>query len=214
MKRSLLFIRLFFIFYVVLTPFFVNKIGFSFLSFNLLLAYIPFELSLIFYKTKSRAIKILTFIPWLLFYPNGLYLLTDYFHLTYLNVFNVPTFNLYIFGWFIFTLASIGIFFGVLISTASLFIIIRSLSKSVLKFSLLKVIFVLSVSLLVGFGIFLGRFPRLHTHHLISHPMETILEITSSLNSLALEFTLIIGVLHLTVVLVLYATYTLLNNMK
>lgn len=62
---------------------YVNNLGYIFLLWNLFLAWIPFQLSMLLPKisSKSKWLKITVFSTWLLFFPNALYLVTDLIHL-------------------------------------------------------------------------------------------------------------------------------------
>ncbi|WP_230458948.1 DUF1361 domain-containing protein [Terrilactibacillus tamarindi] len=154
---------------------------------NILLAYIPFELSVWLSKKKRPFIVFaLVSIVWLLFYPNAPYLLTDFFHLQDLGMTNVASghFKMDVTIWFQFFVLLLGIFYG-------LFIGFRSLEKMLEEWmNRLKInsyvsyfTMLLIITLLTSYGIYLGRFVRLHTIHLVTKPIVSIHEMLSVFSS-------------------------------
>lgn len=138
-----------------------QKINFAFLIWNLFLAWIPYTLATFLDKNTSKKKFIAIFIPWLLFFPNAAYLVTDILHVD-----NRPPIPLwydslifFIFAWLGVMLAAIALlrvhtyleyFYGKVKSTVSIFLI----------------------ALVTAFGIYLGRFERLNSWDAILNPLE------------------------------------------
>ena len=71
---------LFFLF-VYLTP-----THFTFLIWNVFLALLPLDFALVVAYTKRVTLGTVFSILWLLFYPNTMYMITDYIHLQYIGI--------------------------------------------------------------------------------------------------------------------------------
>jgi uncharacterized membrane protein len=143
---------------------------FLFLNWNLFLAFIPWALSsvLLMYpklQQKKRIVFALMCV-WILFFPNAPYILTDLFHLKYVNT--MPM-------WFdlllILSFAWVGLLFGFL----SLWDIEKFLEKSLNK----KLIPILSSCMLFlgSFGIYLGRYLRWNSWDIMQQPLGIIYDI-------------------------------------
>ena len=147
-----------------------GETSFSFLIWNLFLAFVPYAISEWLstrVQVMENKIALLTvLITWLVFIPNSFYILTDLFHLYDLN--NVPR-------WFdlllILSFAWNGLLFGLLsvrkIETIMLAVVGRS-------FSLLVVF---AVMWLNAFGVYIGRYLRYNTWDIISQPFSLFREL-------------------------------------
>lgn len=166
MKRILIysvsFTLLLFLFRVIYT----GSILFLFIPWNLFLAWLPLLFSS---KIKSDANKFkngILYCLWLLFFPNAPYLITDLFHL-HLRT-GVP---LYFDLILLFTASWNGILMG--------FLSIQNIEYSLLNFisnKKIKAITMLSF-FLCGFGIYLGRFERYNSWHLLTQPVDLLKDI-------------------------------------
>ncbi|MDR1558765.1 MAG: DUF1361 domain-containing protein [Clostridiales bacterium] len=140
---------------------------FTFLIWNLFLAFIPWMVStalrLMPLLRKSRLITLLLFCVWLLFFPNAPYILTDLFHLGTVN--DAPV-------WFDLVMLLSFALTGMLLCFMSLWDI-ENLLKSVMNKTAVKVL----VSLLLfvcAFGIYLGRYLRWNSWDIISSPLGLV----------------------------------------
>lgn len=122
---------------------------YGFLLWNLFLAFIPFWLSLMVFKTKSKVKRIILLSLWLLFFPNAPYLVTDLFH--YRHVPPVPQ----------------GYDMALLVSYAWTGLVLGHLSVLFIHETMIRMLhrviawILVFTSLLAGaFGIYLGRFLR------------------------------------------------------
>lgn len=122
-----------------------------FLGWNLILAFIPWFISITLYitKLKYKLPVAMLIILWLVFFPNATYILTDIIHLKR----GAPQYQ-----WFDFILITAYYFAGLLYAFTSLDLIERVLSSIfVIKY---PVIFSVIVLYLSAYGIYLGRFLR------------------------------------------------------
>ena len=149
---------------------YVGSWGYSFLNWNLFLAFVPWALtSISFIKPKIQhsilSVAVLL-IFWLFFFPNAPYIITDLFHLRVLRAMPIwyDTLMLLSYAW-------TGLLFGFL----SLWDIERILGRKLPR----PVVTVLSGFLLyVGsFGIYLGRYLRWNTWDLFTRTTEVLTDI-------------------------------------
>jgi uncharacterized membrane protein len=165
------FLTLFCFFVSVFRCVYTGTRGFLFLNWNLFLAFIPWALSSFFVIQtkiqKSRIMKILILIFWLLFFPNAPYLFTDLFHLR--RIPNMPV-------WFdlimILSFAWTGVFFGFL----SLWDIEQMLATKI-KMRYVKIISAFFL-FLGSFGVYIGRFLRWNSWDIITKPFNLMSDIS------------------------------------
>ena len=134
-----------------------------------MLAWIPFLLAFITYSlTLPRKIS-LTILPvttffWLLFFPNALYLLTDFQHLRLYSDSPSLWFDVILVTWFAWT--------GLLLGVVSLYwmqeIVIKEFNQKT------GWAFVILGNLLGSTGIYLGRFARVNSWDLLRNPIGVI----------------------------------------
>lgn len=195
-------IRLGVLLYILLT-YFVFNFHYKFMVLNLSLAYIPLEIALLmrFSNWKSNYF-IGLFLLWLLFYPNAPYILTDAFHVEQLNIYRAyQPFRLYLPSWNAFVHLQIGIFYGFTCGLTSLFIVQKTLEhRKILTARYHIFMFHVIVALLTGYGIYLGRFPRLHTVYILTEPLTVIKILISTLTKETLYFSLSMAILQLALV--------------
>jgi len=131
-----------------------DHITYSFLIWNLILAWIPlfFSISLLFQSRTNKSSLSITLLlggMWLLFYPNAPYIITDLVHVKART--DIPF-------WFDQILIMSFILNSLLVGFLSLAINEALITQHFNKWA--GRIFVLSVSILSGFGIYLGRYER------------------------------------------------------
>ena len=158
------------------------------MSLNLFLAYIPFELCLLLRLFKPRKkyewpLFIIFGLIFVLLVPNTFYMLTDLIHL------NQFTFDFYvqlnIMEWLYFTYLLLGVFLAMY---CMILIFINRILIVVLMF-------------LNGLGIYMGRFLRFHTVHLITEPFTIIRQVIASLNTQSITFILLMVLLQTVIVI-------------
>ncbi|WP_282068746.1 DUF1361 domain-containing protein [Olleya namhaensis] len=144
---------------------------FLFLVWNLFLAGIPYAITS--YLKTLKHINTLSLLiigsVWLVFLPNAPYIITDLFHLRYSSAHLVWLDTLII---VVFAITGLIFFYKSVLTMES--IIKTYVEKRVVAF-MLPVLFIL-----VGFGVYLGRFLRFNSWEIINKPwviLTTILEI-------------------------------------
>lgn len=141
------------------------------LLWNLILAWVPYLFSFLAATIhnlfpKRRWLIPLTALPWLAFFPNAPYMVTDFYHLT-----ERPPVPL----WYDIGLIAIFAFTGLFLAIASLRTMHHLVEASFGKLTgWLFAIFVLS---LAGFGVYLGRFGRYNSWDLLIQPKVVIKDI-------------------------------------
>jgi uncharacterized membrane protein len=133
--------------------------SFSFLFFNLFLAWIPYLISQFFgVKKLAKPIFLLLIIFWLVFFPNALYVVTDLFHLWPRSK-GSPWFDLVMIFSFAFT--------SFLLGFSSLRNLEVEMAKKIHKPLVLNSVIFLIIYL-GSFGVYLGRFRRWNSWDLIT----------------------------------------------
>lgn len=149
---------------------FSGNLGYSFLIWNLFLAFIPFAISNWLSKNAhlagSKLSFSLVFIAWLLFIPNSFYILTDLFHL---NTFiSMPL-------WFDLTMILSFAWNGMLLGVLS----VQQMEKLIERYIRRKtgLFFIYPVMFLNALGIYIGRYLRFNSWDVITNPFHLIEEI-------------------------------------
>jgi uncharacterized membrane protein len=190
---------------------------YSFLVWNLFLAWIPYILSLQIRRIASRGIatrkaKFLTAVigaAWLCFYPNAPYILTDFIHVIE-NPRSPELFHSLLTSnailWYDIILSSAFAFTGHIIGLISLAVLHRLLN-TILKGSVGWAAVACAV-LSGGYGIYLGRFERLNSWDVLKHPISTVrIGLTNLFNVKAVLFALCFGFFIFLTYLIVYALY-------
>ena len=143
-----------------------QKINFIFLIWNLTLAWIPYIISSSITKKTSKGNFAFLFVPWLLFFPNAVYLVTDILHVDFRPP--IPLWYdsviFFIFAWLGATLAALSL--------------IRVHYYVEHHFGEIKSrFFVVAIAVVSAFGIYLGRFERWNSWDAITNPFEIIKDI-------------------------------------
>lgn len=168
---------------------------YQFMTLNLFLAYIPFELCLLLnlFKPKYKyewPLFIVFILIFLFMVPNTLYMVTDLIHL------NQFTFNfhqgLVIVEWMYFTFLISGVLLALYLLIL-MFIEIEHFTSA----HWFNRILILIMMMLNGFGIYIGRFLRLHSVYLINEPLRIFREVTNNLNLDALLFITLLVLLQI-----------------
>ncbi|MGS0524833.1 DUF1361 domain-containing protein [Zobellia nedashkovskayae] len=158
---------------LALRVFLTQSIDFTFLLWNLFLALIPLFLSKQFLFNvqvgKSKTLRVIILLLWVLFLPNSPYIITDFVHLDSAR----STFWLDLLLFFVFSLN--GLILGVL-SMMDVFSYLRKRNHPVLANGIL-----LFVSLLSGYGVFLGRFLRFNSWDIVTKPLVLAESLLNSL---------------------------------
>lgn len=144
---------------------------FIFLLWNFFLALIPLMLSSVLLQMNKQKYSIYTMlflgVCWMLFYPNGPYILTDFIHITCSNEYYLSL-DILTISWF-----AIAALLAALISLNDVSTILLS------RYRQKRVSFIiLGLSLLTGFGIYLGRYLRFNSWDIIQKPHVIFSEVS------------------------------------
>ena len=179
---------------------------YSFIIWNLTLAWISFEMAYLLVRNLRKVRwasweNILLSLLWLAFLPNSWYVLTDFIHI-------VP--NGEISQLYDIVLMTILVFNGFLLGFAGLFLIHRELLK---RFGFLKsYLAVQGIILISSFAIYLGRDLRWNTWDVIANPQGVIINVSDQIidplgNPRALNVTILFFIL----ISVIYAAFIILT---
>jgi uncharacterized membrane protein len=153
--------------------------NFSWMSFNLFLAFLGIVFGWLFYYSRSRILSILFFILWVLFIPNTIYLITDLEHLydQWGETSFFPTILL-ILQYLIVSLV------GIVSFVMSMHPIDKIFSTLHLrKYPTIKIGIIILVNILIAFAIILGKFERTHSWYVFTQTPRVIDDIISVLTT-------------------------------
>lgn len=142
----------------VVRLFLAENDAYVWLNWNLFLALIPILFAYAAIVSKYRTISIIFVLVWIGFLPNAPYIITDFIHLADVG----PKSLLWYDAIMIFNYSLVGIVAYLI-----------SLRMIVLKFHF-ALWFPGIISLVTGFGIYLGRYIRFNTWHVITQPLDII----------------------------------------
>ena len=172
---------------------------------NVFLAYLPVEMSFhVSWKRHAFAFWGM-FIAWLLFYPNAPYVLTDYFHLAHIDPYVTkaggksirivrPDLRL----WLTFTVLSSSAMISAILGTWSLDHVAGHLQARIRRQgSAWLALLVAALAALSSVGIYLGRFPRIHSVHLLTSPRHVLGKMATSCGMNMFEFVVMLTLIQL-----------------
>lgn len=171
------------------------------LSWNVFLAALPLlfiGISIYFYNQKMKFRAVFFTLSWLLFFPNSIYIITDFIHISNDSLVwlekagelyekGKTVYNTDIFAWFKMFTIGIGCIYGVILGLESLRLFLKM--SATLTSPFISWICISAVSLMSGFGVYLGRFLRFNSWDVLQ-PVNLINGILAELNIFALQFTL------------------------
>ena len=183
---------------------FTQSITYMFLIWNLFLAGIPYAMSQLIKSNNwiknTSILLIIALSIWLLFLPNAPYIITDLIHLNHINP-NLIWFDALL----IFVFAANGLLLAIL-SMVDVYTILKEKWSNTV--ALLSIVL---ISLLSGFGIYLGRYLRWNSWELFTKPHHLFQDIITSLqNTKAIGVTVSMACL----LLLLFSSYVHLLHKK
>jgi uncharacterized membrane protein len=142
--------------------FYSGEPRFFFLVWNLFLAWVPLAVCAVLKNSKQHwAKQTLLFLVWLLFFPNGLYVVTDLVHLNSKS--SVPV-------WFDAVLLFSAAITSLIMAFASLLkmevFLLRRFTENTVQWMIMAILF------LGSFGVYLGRFLRWNSWDIVNSPVE------------------------------------------
>jgi uncharacterized membrane protein len=156
--------------------------GFPYMLENLVLAWIPWLLGRVAVRTRTRLGLLAALVPWLLFFPNAPYVVTDLLHLRPRPP--VPAwFDALLYGFFAVA--------GCALAWTSLSTVRERLARE-LGVVWAELVLV-GVALLSGFGVYLGRFERWNSWDVVGRPGELLAGLEDALCPKAAAFSLLFG---------------------
>jgi uncharacterized membrane protein len=184
-----------------------QRIEFPGFVWNLFLAWIPLLLALLIHALSAHSKRLfgeLTAcgIAWLLFFPNAPYLVTDLVHWN--SHAPIPK-------WFDLLMIMSFAWTGLLLGYLSLYLmqeLVRRWKGRAWSWSF--VVFVLAMS---SFGIYLGRFRRLNSWDVVSHPMDLLSDVARSADFMRSPETLAFSVTFFAFSFFSYLTLFTLTNL-
>ncbi|WP_246169846.1 DUF1361 domain-containing protein [Alkalibaculum sporogenes] len=171
------------------------------LAWNIFLATLPLifiNYSLLQSKMNKKVWAFIFGVLWLIFFPNSVYMITDFIHISNDNLilyqevapYSIDNGIIYsneIMHWVKLLVIGIGVMYGLLIGLESLNIFYRSLNERIPK--LISCLIVAGVSLVSGFAVYIGRFLRFNSWDLFM-PLHLVRAVMANVNIFAVEFTL------------------------
>lgn len=169
------------------------------LSWNVLLAVLPLLFIIkaeITIKQRKLGVSVIWLLLWLLFFPNSVYVITDFIHISndkFLWMLDVGRYSSEssvaysneIIVWAKLFVIGFGFFFAIVAGLESFYIFERNVRKkysAAISFCALTV-----VAVLTGLGVYIGRFLRFNSWDLFFNPIALIKEIIGA-DIFALQF--------------------------
>ncbi len=166
------------------------------LFWNLFLAVLPMALALLTYALVSwrkhwGLISLSLAAGWLLFLPNSCYMITDLIHLESSGLIgHNGTYLMNLKGWVEIIYLGAGIFLAVLVGLFSTSLIHQSLR--IRKYPLLNLCWIGIISLLCGYGVYIGRFLRLNSWDIL-HPRSLMKILLANIDRFTILFSCFIA---------------------
>lgn len=171
--------------------------SYLFLLWNVFLAWIPFCIAYaLWFRNPKKSIGTLGIVLWLCFFPNAPYVISDFIHL--LNGGSSSTI------WFSMIQVFLAAYTSVLLALFSIYFMKKYAQG---KFSPILIRIGVWIAIVLScFGVYLGRFERVNTWHIISSPLDLLISTKRSLGLIfhqsdsllfCLLFLIVIGALYL-----------------
>lgn len=161
--------------------------NFSWMGFNLFLAFLGMLFGWLFYISRAKLPSILFFVLWVLFIPNTIYLITDLEHLY--EQWGITT----LFPTILIILQYLVIsVIGIVSFIMSMHPVDKVFSKLHLKkHPAMKLMILVSVNMIIAFALILGKYERTHSWYVFTQTSRVLEDIVSVLTS-PLLFSLVI----------------------
>lgn len=171
---------------VFILTIFLLPTRFTFLSWNIVLAVIPFDIALLikYLAPKHRFLVIPLAFVWLIFYPNTVYMITDFAHLSSIGTDLVTSTQILNYG-----LLATGIFLGVSLGITSAHTVLRAMLPN--RSGTFKLSMFVIISLLSSYAIYVGRFLRLNSWDIFVDLNSVLVQMHGALSEHALHFILV-----------------------
>jgi uncharacterized membrane protein len=189
---------------------YTDSVQYTNLVWNLILAWIPFVLAYLAHALSWKRLLLYFVLPitaflWLIFFPNAPYILTDLQHLVKESSSAPLWYDVIVMIWFSWT--------GLLLGLVSLYLMHDIVQRTFGRW--FGWAFVLIVSGISSFGVYLGRFVRFNSWDLLDDPTEivvTVLGLAIDPSMRLIAFTILFAMFYLFVYLTLYSFAHLLQE--
>lgn len=195
MKKYILTVHLLVLLFILIVLF--SPTRFTFLTWNIFLALIPFDLALLinWLAQRNKWLAIPLAVLWLIFYPNTIYMITDFVHLSAIGTdltTSVQILN--------YSLLATGIFLGVSMGISSARLVINSLFPRSTPF--MRVLVFTGLSVLAAYAIYIGRYLRLNSWDLLIDIQHVFHQMHATFSTHALHFVLMFTGLQIFLMLI------------
>ncbi len=186
--------------FVLLTP-----THFTFLNWNIFLALLPLDFAIIVNISKRLSIQIIFSLLWLLFYPNTMYMITDFIHLQYIGIGLTVRMQ-----YFNYAVLAAGVFMGVVLGRLSIELILKHYFHR--RHELLQLILIFGLSLIASVGIYLGRFLRLNSWDVFTQTHRVARLVVSSTSMHMLAFVTLFAGVQFAILVISHFGISLIHN--
>ncbi|MFP1609939.1 DUF1361 domain-containing protein [Leuconostoc suionicum] len=186
--------------FVLLTP-----THFTFLNWNIFLALLPLDFAIIVNISKRRSIQIIFSLLWLLFYPNTMYMITDFIHLQYVGIgltVRIQYFN--------YAVLAAGVFMGVVLGMLSIELMLKHYFNR--RYEILQLALIFGLSLIASVGIYLGRFLRLNSWDVFTQTHRVARLVVSSTSMHMLAFVILFAGVQFAILVISHFGISLIHN--
>ncbi len=186
--------------FVLLTP-----THFTFLNWNIFLALLPLDFAIIVNISKRRSIQIIFSLLWLLFYPNTMYMITDFIHLQYVGIGLTVRMQ-----YFNYAVLAAGVFMGVVLGMLSIELMLKHYFNR--RYEILQLALIFGLSLIASVGIYLGRFLRLNSWDVFTQTHRVARLVVSSTSMHMLAFVTLFAGVQFAILVISHFGISLIHN--
>lgn len=186
--------------FVLLTP-----THFTFLNWNIFLALLPLDFAIIVNISKRRSIQVIFSLLWLLFYPNTMYMITDFIHLQYIGIGLTVRMQ-----YFNYAVLAAGVFMGVVLGMLSIELMLKHYFNR--RYEILQLALIFGLSLIASVGIYLGRFLRLNSWDVFTQTHRVARLVVSSTSMHMLAFVTLFAGVQFAILVISHFGISLIHN--
>ncbi|MBS1008525.1 DUF1361 domain-containing protein [Leuconostoc suionicum] len=186
--------------FVLLTP-----THFTFLNWNIFLALLPLDFAIIVNISKRRSIQVIFSLLWLLFYPNTMYMITDFIHLQYVGIGLTVRMQ-----YFNYAVLAAGVFMGVVLGMLSIELMLKHYFNR--RHEILQLALIFGLSLIASVGIYLGRFLRLNSWDVFTQTHRVARLVVSSTSMHMLAFVILFAGVQFAILVISHFGISLIHN--
>ena len=175
------------------------SLNLKWLYWNLILAVVPLLISIVIYlwvrwRKKWDILSLPAALVWLVFLPNACYMVTDLIHLQGSSLIGGNGIYLQsMHGWIRLIFTTAGIFLALVDGLFSTSLIHQNVKFR--KNPVFNWIWMITVSLLVGYGVYIGRFLRLNTWDIL-HPRSLLQVLLRNIDEFTILFSFMLAAFY------------------